>query len=170
MIWQNREIKHILFPFRIQWDTSSWPGNCTEISGASSSLKHIEIGPWLEGYWFKPLTPPTPWREEWTSSALPFSPANAEVPLSKAINYYVLKWNDSVADFRRQSLCSQMWMHAVLHIAVKQAGSEKGCACSLRLLPEKVKDLKYLYSSGEILWQVEITWAAPNDVISLQWV
>lgn len=105
MIWQNREITHILLLFKILRDTSSWPDNCTEISGASSSLKHIEIGPWLEGYWLKPLTPPTPWRGEWTSSALPFSPANVEVPLSNAINYYVHKWNDSVADTRRLCLC-----------------------------------------------------------------
>lgn len=137
MIWQNREIKYILFLFKILWDTSSWPDNCTEISGAGSSLKHIETGPWLEGYWFKPLTPPTPWRGEWTSSALRFSPANVEVPLSKTINHYVLKWNDSVVDIRRLSLSSSsMW----IWMAVKWASSEKGCACS-RILLEKVKEL-----------------------------
>lgn len=139
MIWQNREIKYILFLLKILRDTSSWPDNCTEISGASSSLKHIETGPWLEGYWFKPLTPPTPWRGEWTSSALPFSPANVEVPLSKSINHYVLEWNGSgwyqEAVFEHCSFSMGIWM------AVKGASSESGCACSARLLLEKVNDL-----------------------------
>lgn len=108
MMWQNREIKHISFLFKILWDTSSWHDNCTEISGACSSLKLIEIGSWLEGYWYKPLTPPTPWRGEWTSDVLPFSEPNVKVPLSKAINHYVLKWNVSVADIR-VSLCMAVW-------------------------------------------------------------
>lgn len=33
-------------------DTSSWPDNCTENSGAGCSLKRAEMGPWLERYWF----------------------------------------------------------------------------------------------------------------------
>lgn len=104
-MWQKREIKHFFFfLFKILWDTSSWHGNCTEISSACSSPKLIEIGSWLEGYWYKPLTLPTPWRGEWASGVLPFSQPNVKVPLSKAINHYVLKWNDSVADIR-MSLC-----------------------------------------------------------------
>lgn len=135
MIRQNREIKHILFSFRIQRDTSSWPGNCTEISGASRCLKRMKMGPRLEGYWFKPLTPPAPRREERTSSASSSSAANVEVPVSKAIIHCVLKWNDFTADMWCLSLfvsCSQMWTCTVeMH-----AGNQWGRACSARLWPD----------------------------------
>lgn len=95
--------KIVLYPFKILWDTSSWHDNCTESSGACSSLKLIEIGSWLEGYWFKPMTPPTPWRNEHVVFSL-FPPPNVKSPLSKAINHFVLKWNDSVVDIK-MSLC-----------------------------------------------------------------
>lgn len=143
-MWQNREIKHISLLFKILWDTSSWPDNCTEISGASSSLKHVEIGPWLEGYWFKPLTPPAP---------TPRRGENEQVLLS------LLHWQMLRCPWARQltTMCSSemtwwlvsekrlcVWQlpDVTVHhyVAVKSAVSGKGCDFFF-FSKEKVKDL-----------------------------
>lgn len=128
--------KIVLFLFKILWDTSSWHDNWTEISGACTCLKLIEIGSWLEGYWFKPMTPPTPWRNEQVVFFLshhlmlrcPWAKQLTTMRLSKMTLWLI-------------SRCLCAWqlidVNVRYYVTVCQAWSEKACVCSVRLYFKK---------------------------------